>query len=149
MAEAYNSRVDGLDASFSTHLCFSDYRLCFPGLAAMIGCAQFAVGFANDDSRELGISDNARPGHQIIHAYCDLPAEPTLGLGVLDVHTDFVEPPELVQAWILYAANVFGGPERLQIMPECGLRTGSWRPLPQAHQHGRRGYGSPAPHWSL
>jgi 5-methyltetrahydropteroyltriglutamate--homocysteine methyltransferase len=126
MAEAYNACVDGLDATFSTHLCFSDYRLFFPAIAAMTGSAQFAVGFANDDGRELGTSDNARPGYQIIHAFRDLPAQPALGLGVADVHTDFVEPPELIRDRILYAVKVFGGPERLQIMPDCGLRTRSW-----------------------
>lgn len=126
MAEAYNACVDGLDATFSTHLCFSDYRLFFPGIAEMTGCAQFAVGFANDDSRELGTSDDARPGYQIIRSFRDLPVKPALGLGVLDIHTDFVESPELVRDRILHAARVFGGPERLQIMPDCGLRTRSW-----------------------
>jgi 5-methyltetrahydropteroyltriglutamate--homocysteine methyltransferase len=126
MAQAYNACVDGLDATFSTHLCFSDYRLFFPGIAEMTGCAQFAVGFANDDSRELGTSDGARPGYQIIRAFRDLPARPALGLGVVDIHTDFVEPPQLVRDRILYAARVFGGPERLQITPDCGLRTRSW-----------------------
>ena len=126
MAEAYNACVDGLEATFSTHLCFSDYRLFFPGIAEMTGCAQFAVGFANDDGRELGTSDDARPGYQIIRSFRDLPGRPALGLGVVDIHTDFVEPPELVRDRILYAARIFGGPERLQIMPDCGLRTRSW-----------------------
>lgn len=126
MAEAYNACVDGLDATFSTHLCFSDYQLFFPGIAAMTGCAQFAVGFANDDGREPGTSDDARPGYHIIRAFRDLPGKPALGLGVLDVHTDFIEPPELVRDRILYAVKVFGGPERLQVMPDCGLRTRPW-----------------------
>jgi 5-methyltetrahydropteroyltriglutamate--homocysteine methyltransferase len=126
MAEAYNACVDGLEATFSTHLCFSDYRLFFPGIAEMTGCAQFAVGFANDDGREPGTSDDARPGYQIIRRFRDLPARPALGLGVLDIHSDFVEPPELVRDRILYATRVFGGPGRLQITPDCGLRTRSW-----------------------
>lgn len=126
MAEAYNACVEGLDAVFSTHLCFSDYRLFFPGIEQMTGCAQYAVGFANDDSRELGTSDDTRPGYRIIRRFRDLPAAPALGLGVLDIHTDFVEPPELVRDRILYAAEVFGGPQRLQVMPDCGLRTRSW-----------------------
>jgi len=126
MAEAYNACVAGLDATFSTHLCFSDYQLFFPGIEQMTGCAQYAVGFANDDSRELGTSENARPGYRVIRRFRDLPTPPALGLGVLDIHTDFVEPPELVRDRVLYATEVFGGPERLQIMPDCGLRTRSW-----------------------
>ena len=45
-AEAFNETVQGLDAVFSTHLCFSDYNLFFPGIEAMTACRQFAVGFA-------------------------------------------------------------------------------------------------------
>jgi 5-methyltetrahydropteroyltriglutamate--homocysteine methyltransferase len=45
---------------------------------------------------------------------------------VIDIHTDFVEPPELVRDRILYAVDVFGGPERIQVTPDCGLRTRSW-----------------------
>ena len=34
-----------------------------------------------------------------------------IGLGVIDIHTNFIEPPELVRDRILYAARVLG-PER-------------------------------------
>jgi 5-methyltetrahydropteroyltriglutamate--homocysteine methyltransferase len=126
MAEAYNACVAGLDATFSTHLCFSDYRLFFPGIEQMTGCAQYAVGFANDDSRDLGVSGEARSGYQITRRFRDLPADTALGLGVLDIHTDFIESAELVRDRILYATGIFGSPERLQVMPDCGLRTRSW-----------------------
>jgi 5-methyltetrahydropteroyltriglutamate--homocysteine methyltransferase len=92
----------------------------------MTGCRQFAVGFANYDTRDLGISDAARPGYHIIRKFRDLPYRPALGLGVLDIHTDFVEPPELVRDRILYAVKVFDGPERIHVTPDCGLRTRSW-----------------------
>jgi 5-methyltetrahydropteroyltriglutamate--homocysteine methyltransferase len=118
--------VDGLDVTFTTYLCFSDYRLFFPGIERMTGCAQFAVGFANNESTGLGTSDEARAGYQIIGKFRDLPARPALGLGFVDIHTDFVEPPELIRDRILYAVKVFGGPERLQVMPDCALRTRSW-----------------------
>jgi 5-methyltetrahydropteroyltriglutamate--homocysteine methyltransferase len=45
---------------------------------------------------------------------------------VLDLHTDFVESPELVRDRILYATKVFGDPERIHVCPDCGLRTRSW-----------------------
>lgn len=127
MAEAYNACVEGLDAVFSMHLCFSDYRLFFPGIEQMTGCAQYAVGFANDDSRELGTSDDTRPGYRIIRRFRDLPTAPALGLGVLDIHTDFVEPPELVRDRILYATEVFGAPQRLQVIPaaDCAPAPGT------------------------
>jgi 5-methyltetrahydropteroyltriglutamate--homocysteine methyltransferase len=124
--ESFNESVEGLDSVFSTHLCFSDYNLFFPAIEGMTGCKQFAVGFANYDSRELGVSDEARPGYEVISKFRDLPYEPILGLGVLDIHTDFVEPPELVRDRILYAVDVFGDPNRIHVTPDCGLRTRSW-----------------------
>jgi 5-methyltetrahydropteroyltriglutamate--homocysteine methyltransferase len=124
--ESFNESVDGLDCFFSTHLCFSDYDLFFPAIEQMHGCRQFCVGFANYDSRELGTSGADRPGYEVISKFRDLPYEPILGLGVLDIHTDFVESPELVRDRILYAAEVFGDPERIHVCPDCGLRTRSW-----------------------
>jgi 5-methyltetrahydropteroyltriglutamate--homocysteine methyltransferase len=124
--ESFNESVAGLEAAFSTHLCFSDYNLFFPAIEGMTECRQFAVGFANDDDTNLGVSDAARPGYHVIARFRDLPYKPALGLGVLDIHTDFVESPELVRDRILYAVQVFGDPARIHVMPDCGLRTRSW-----------------------
>ncbi|MGH2661828.1 MAG: hypothetical protein ACRDH8_03260 [Actinomycetota bacterium] len=124
--ESFNESVAGLDAVFSTHLCFSDYDLFFPAIEGMTSCRQYAVGFANYDTRGLGRSEEARPGYRVISRFRDLPYRPVLGLGVLDIHTDFVEPPELVRDRILYAADVFDDPTRLHVIPDCGLRTRSW-----------------------
>ena len=62
----------------------------------------------------------------MISKWRDLPYDPILGLGVLDIHTDFIEPPELVRDRILYAVDVFGDPARIHVCPDCGLRTRSW-----------------------
>jgi 5-methyltetrahydropteroyltriglutamate--homocysteine methyltransferase len=124
--ESFNTSVEGLDCFFSTHLCFSDYDLFFPAIEGMSGCRQYCVGFANYDSRELGTSAEARPGYRVIEKFRDLPYEPILGLGVLDIHTDFIEPPELVRDRILHAVEVFGDPARIHVTPDCGLRTRTW-----------------------
>ncbi len=124
--ESFNVSVEGLDSFFSTHLCFSDYDLFFPAIEGMSGCRQYCVGFANYDSRELGTSGADRPGYEVISKFRDLPYDPILGLGVLDIHTDFVESPELVRDRILYAVEVFGDPARIHVCPDCGLRTRSW-----------------------
>jgi 5-methyltetrahydropteroyltriglutamate--homocysteine methyltransferase len=125
-AESFNESVGGLSATFSTHLCFSDYQLFFPGIERMTACNQFNVGFANYDSRELGTSSEARPGYAVISKFRDLPYRPYLGIGVLDIHTDFIEPPELVRDRILHAVDVFGDPDRIHVTPDCGLRTRTW-----------------------
>jgi 5-methyltetrahydropteroyltriglutamate--homocysteine methyltransferase len=124
--DSFNESVAGLDGTFSTHLCFSDYDLFFPAIEGMTECRQFAVGFANYDTRDLGISEEARPGYRVIKKFRDLPYRPALGIGVLDIHTDFVEPPELVRDRILYSVEVFEDPGRIHVIPDCGLRTRSW-----------------------
>jgi 5-methyltetrahydropteroyltriglutamate--homocysteine methyltransferase len=124
--ESFNASVEGLDCYFSTHLCFSDYDLFFPAIEGMSGCRQYAVGFANYDETGLGRSAEDRPGYRVIERFRDLPYEPALGLGVLDIHTDVVESPELVRDRVLYAVDVFGDPARIHITPDCGLRTRSW-----------------------
>ncbi len=125
-AESFNESVRGLDAVFSTHLCFSDYDLFFPGIEAMTRCRQFAVGFANYDSRELGTRAEDRPGYRVLPRFRDLQYRPVLGIGVLDIHTDFVEPPELVRDRVLHSVEVFDDPTRIHVIPDCGLRTRSW-----------------------
>jgi 5-methyltetrahydropteroyltriglutamate--homocysteine methyltransferase len=124
--DSFNASVEGLDCYFSTHLCFSDYDLFFPAIEAMSGCRQYCVGFANDDTRELGTTADVRPGYRVIERFRDLPYEPALGIGVLDIHTDFIESAELVRDRILHAVAVFGGPDRIHVTPDCGLRTRSW-----------------------
>jgi 5-methyltetrahydropteroyltriglutamate--homocysteine methyltransferase len=62
----------------------------------------------------------------VIKRFRDLPYRPILGLGVLDIHSDFIEPPELVRDRILYAVDVFGDPYRIHVTADCGLRTRSW-----------------------
>lgn len=124
--DSFNASVEGLDCYFSTHLCFSDYDLFFPAIEGMSGCRQYAVGFANDDGRELGTTAAERPGYGVIERFRNLPYAPALGLGVLDIHTDFVESAELVRDRILHGVQVFGDPERIHVTPDCGLRTRSW-----------------------
>jgi 5-methyltetrahydropteroyltriglutamate--homocysteine methyltransferase len=124
--ESFNASVKGLDAVFSTHLCFSDYDLFFPALEGMTECRQYAVGFANYDGRDLGVSAEARPGYGVLPKFRDLPYGPVLGVGVLDIHTDFIEPPELVRDRVLYSVEAMGDPARVHVIPDCGLRTRSW-----------------------
>ena len=124
--ESFNVSVEGLDCFFSTHLCFSDYDLFFPAIEGMSGCRQYCVGFANYDSRDLGVSSAERPGYEVISKFRDLPYDPILGLGVLDIHSDFIESPELIRDRILYAIEVFEDPARIHVCPDCGLRTRGW-----------------------
>lgn len=112
-------------AFFSIHICFSEYKRLFPAIEQLQGFVnEIHFEYANRDTRELGHHANRRLGYEILHDLKNTSF--VVGLGVLDVHTDFIEPPELVRDRILYAHSIIQDPSRLYIAPDCGLRTRSW-----------------------
>lgn len=122
VVEAFNESVKGLDVKASIHMCFSDYSVMFPSILEMKNCYQYAWEFANADTTRLGITDEARQGYRVLDLFKKHDVPGTIGLGVLNVHTDYIEPPELARDRILYAAKVLGA-DRIYVNPDCGLRT--------------------------
>jgi 5-methyltetrahydropteroyltriglutamate--homocysteine methyltransferase len=110
----------------SMHICFSDYGALWPHVLELDDCLELQLEFANRDSRELGTHEEDRPGYADTLKLFKEHGYPDVGLGVLDIHSDFIEPAELVRDRILYAVDVLGDPGRIQINPDCGLRTRSW-----------------------
>lgn len=125
MVEAVNRALHGLSARRSVHVCFSDYRSLWPAVCALEDCHELQLEFANRDARSLGTRAEDRPGYADLLPLFRTPGSPGVGLGVVDVHTDFVEPAELVRDRILYAARMLD-PDRIEINPDCGLRTRTW-----------------------
>jgi 5-methyltetrahydropteroyltriglutamate--homocysteine methyltransferase len=122
----FNAATSGIDAGKSLHICFSDYSALWPHALELEDCLELQLEFANRDSRELGTRDENRPGYVETLRLFKQHGYPDVGLGVLDIHSDFVEPAELVRDRILYSVDALGDPERIQINPDCGLRTRSW-----------------------
>jgi 5-methyltetrahydropteroyltriglutamate--homocysteine methyltransferase len=126
--------VEGFNAAFgdvtgakrSMHICFSDYAALWPQVLELEDCLELQLEFANRDSRELGVRAEDRPGYVETLRLFKEHGYPDVGLGVLDIHSDFVEPAELVRDRILFAVDVLGDPGRIRINPDCGLRTRSW-----------------------
>ena len=111
---------------FGMHICFSDYSLLFPHIRDLEGVIhEMHFEYANRDSREPGVSPEVRVGYT---ATLNLIKDTNfiIGLGVLDVHTDFIEPVELIRDRILYALEVVQDPNRIYVAPDCGLRTRTW-----------------------
>jgi len=46
---------------------------------------------------------------------------------VIDVHTDSIEPPELVEDRNLQAAKLIHDPSRVYVSTDCRLRTRTWK----------------------
>lgn len=125
MVDAVNTALNGLDVQRSVHVCFSDYRSLWPAVLQLDRCYELQLEFANRDSRSLGTRAEDRPGYAAVLPLFRAEGSPRVGLGVVDVHTDFIEPAELVRDRILYATRVLE-PDRIEINPDCGLRTRSW-----------------------
>jgi len=126
VVEGFNEATRGVSAKKSMHICFSDYSALWPHVLELDDCLELQLEFANRDSREPGTRTEDRPGYADTLKLFKEHGYPNVGLGVLDIHSDFVEPPELVRDRILYAVDVLGDPERIQVNPDCGLRTRSW-----------------------
>ncbi|MEM1551944.1 MAG: hypothetical protein QXH03_04690 [Candidatus Bathyarchaeia archaeon] len=123
--EAFNETVKGFNCTFSLHNCYSNYEVLAKYAAKLRKCSQLALEFANRDSRQTG-TDDARIGYKELKLFEDHGFKGNYGLGVIDVHTDFIEPPELVRDRILYAAKIITDPSRIFVSTDCGLRTRTW-----------------------
>ncbi len=125
VVETFNATREGVDARASMHICFSDYNCLFPHIERLDDCYELQLEFSNRDSRELGTGAEDRPGYDVLKKFAESAWDGKIGLGVIDIHTDFIEPPELVRDRILYASEVLG-PERIEVNTDCGLRTRTW-----------------------
>jgi len=117
--EAFNECTAGLGCKFSVHICYSDYRRLYPHLLDLKNCSQLALEFANRD-------DADRQAYSELELLNEFGDEREVGLGVVDVHVDNIESPELIRDRILYASKILGNPERIYVNPDCGLRTRTW-----------------------
>lgn len=124
--ESFNESVKGLKGEFSVHICYSDYNLLFPHIQKIEKCSQFDLELSNRDSKVLGTKEGSRPGYEILKQFKKYRIPSRIGLGVTDIHTDFIESPELIRDRVLYAVKVLGDPGLVNPSPDCGLRTRTW-----------------------
>src|SRR5262252_2638421 len=113
--KAINAAVDGVDAHVTLHICYGNrygkpsfegsYRYLFPTIL---------------EARVHALSlEFARRGEEDIQLFKEFKAPFTLGLGVIDVKTQEIEPPALVADRIRRAMEIVPA-ERLVINPDCG-----------------------------
>jgi len=112
---AINALVDGVDARLSLHVCYGNrygkpswegsYRYLFPAVREA-RIHQITLEFARRGSEDLKL-------------FKEFEAPFTLGLGVIDVKTQEIEPPALVADRIRRALEIVPA-ERLVINPDCG-----------------------------
>jgi 5-methyltetrahydropteroyltriglutamate--homocysteine methyltransferase len=122
--EAFNETVRGFNCTFSLHNCYSNYRILAKYASQLRNCSQLALEFANRDSRQAGIDE--RVGYKELKFFEDYGFHGKYGLGVVDVHTDFIEPPELIRDRIIHALSIVKDSSRIYVSTDCGLRTRTW-----------------------
>jgi len=123
--ESFNETVKGFNCAFSLHNCYSNYQILAKYACKLRNCSQMALEFANRDNTQTG-TGNLRSGYGEIESFEEHGFQGSYGLGVVDVHTDFVEPPELVRDRILHVVRIIGDPDRIHVSTDCGLRTRTW-----------------------
>ncbi len=124
-AESFNKSVQGVSGNIGVHICYSgdNYTSLLPHLLE-IKASHYALEFANRDSWQTGVSAEARSGYSSLRLFKEYGGA-KIGVGVLDVHRDDVEPPSLVRDRLVYAARALGDPGLVLANPDCGLRTRS------------------------
>jgi 5-methyltetrahydropteroyltriglutamate--homocysteine methyltransferase len=115
--EAVNIVTEGVDATWALHVCYGNryarplweghYDFLFPAVLA-----------AHIDQLVL---EFARKGDGDLRLFQQYAWDRGVGLGVIDVKTADMEPPDLVASRICRALE-FVPAERLMINPDCGLR---------------------------
>lgn len=123
--DSFNETVKNFNCTFSLHNCYSNYKALAKYACELRNCSQLALEFANRDNKQLGIG-GSRTGYREIKLFEDHGFSGNYGLGVIDVHTNFIEPPELVRDRILHVAKLLGDENRIYVSTDCGLRTRTW-----------------------
>ncbi|CAC12106.1 methionine synthase (cobalamin-independent) related protein [Thermoplasma acidophilum] len=129
VVDSINRSVQGVDGEISMHVCYSsDYRLLYDRIPDL-KIDGYNLEYSNRDTLERGLTDDKRVGFQDLKYFAQinesLQRKKFIGIGVTDVHIDYVEPVELIEDRINYALKIIGDPDLVRINPDCGLRTRS------------------------
>ena len=124
VVESFNESIKGINAKYGIHICYSgNYSDMYPQVLEMKN-HQYELEFANRDSWKKGMQHSNRKGYaSFMKTFKEYGEKKEIGLGVLDVHVDDIEPPELIRDRILYATKMADDPNLIHVNPDCGLRT--------------------------
>ncbi len=129
VVESVNRSVKGINGEISMHVCYStDYRLLYDRMPDL-SVDGYNLEYANRDTLDPGNDDKSRKGYTDLKYFSEandaMEKKRFLGLGVTDVHIDYVEPVTLIEDRINYALDALQDPTLVRINPDCGLRTRS------------------------
>ncbi|MBI2193552.1 MAG: cobalamin-independent methionine synthase II family protein [Planctomycetes bacterium] len=116
-AEAVNHVLAGVRGQKAVHICFGNYG----GQSVQKGLWAGLLPFMNRLKADHLVLEFARRGYDEIEVFRDLRPETRLGLGVIDIKDNGIEPSDLIARRIEQAVKALG-PGRLQyVHPDCGF----------------------------
>jgi 5-methyltetrahydropteroyltriglutamate--homocysteine methyltransferase len=106
--EAMGVVTEPLSAHTITHICYGDFHRAYPKMLE-IPVDQIDLEFANSE-------------YSLLDDFVDHPFTKVLGLGVVDVHSHAIEPPEEIAEGIRRTLKHVPA-TRIFVDPDCGLKT--------------------------
>jgi 5-methyltetrahydropteroyltriglutamate--homocysteine methyltransferase len=114
---AINHVLDGIRNTRAVHICFGNYG----GQSVQKGFWKDLMPFLNGLHVDHLVLEFARRGYGELEAFRDLDPKIGLGLGVVDIKDNGIEPAGLIAQRLEHATKVLGGGRIPYIHPDCGF----------------------------
>lgn len=115
--EAINHVLEGIKGTRAVHICFGNYG----GQSIQKGFWKDLMPFLNGLKVNHLVLEFARRGYEELPAFLDLDPKIGLGLSVIDIKDNLIEPASLVAQRIEHAARILGVDRMPYIHPDCGF----------------------------
>lgn len=114
---AINHVLEGIPGERAVHICFGNYG----GQTIQKGFYRDLLPFLNGLQANHLVLEFARRGYGELEVFRDLDPRMAMGLGVIDIKDNLIEPAELIARRLEHASKILG-PDRVRwIHPDCGF----------------------------
>jgi len=115
--EPFNFALGGIQGEKALHLCFGNYG----GQSIQKGYWKDLMPFLNKLEINHLVLEFARRGYDELEAFKELKPETKLGVGVVDIKDNEVEPTDVIASRIENAVNILGIERIKWVHPDCGF----------------------------
>lgn len=115
--EPFNLALRGIRGEKALHLCFGNYG----GQSIQKGYWKDLMPFLNKLDADHLVLEFARRGYDELEAFKELKPGTKLGVGVVDIKDNEVEPTDVIAGRIENAVNVLGIDRIKWVHPDCGF----------------------------
>jgi len=115
--EPFNLALGGIRGEKALHLCFGNYG----GQSIQKGYWKDLMPFLNKLDADHLVLEFARRGYDELEAFKELKPETKLGVGVVDIKDNEVEPTDVIAGRIEKAVNALGIDRIKWVHPDCGF----------------------------